>query len=71
LPGLTLVFIAAKLWHVIVWSWIWVLSPLWLPIIIIVSIVIIPITCMFLIALCICFFDIVKELGRKDNESNG
>ena len=27
---LTIVFIALKLFHVITWSWIWVLSPLWI-----------------------------------------
>ena len=28
---LTIVFITLKLTGVIAWSWIWVLSPLWLP----------------------------------------
>lgn len=28
--GLTLVFIALKLCKVITWSWLWVLSPLWI-----------------------------------------
>lgn len=27
---LTLVFIVLKLCHVIEWSWVWVLSPLWI-----------------------------------------
>ena len=27
---LTLVFIVLKLCHVITWSWLWVLSPLWI-----------------------------------------
>lgn len=27
---LTIVFIVLKLCHVIAWSWLWVLSPLWL-----------------------------------------
>lgn len=31
LPALTLLFIGLKLTNVIDWSWIWVLSPLWLP----------------------------------------
>jgi hypothetical protein len=31
---LTIVFIILKLTEVIMWSWWWVLSPLWLPIII-------------------------------------
>lgn len=28
---LTLLFIGLKLCNIITWSWIWVLSPLWLP----------------------------------------
>lgn len=28
---LTLLFIAAKLFGAIAWSWVWVLSPLWIP----------------------------------------
>jgi len=28
---LTLIFIVLKLLEVITWSWIWVLSPLWIP----------------------------------------
>lgn len=31
---LTIVFIVLKLCHVITWSWIWVLGPLWIPILI-------------------------------------
>lgn len=30
LPLLTIVFIVLKLTHLITWSWLWVLSPLWL-----------------------------------------
>lgn len=28
---LTLVFVAAKLWGRVDWSWVWVLAPLWAP----------------------------------------
>ena len=28
---LALIFVVAKLWHVIDWSWFWVLSPLLIP----------------------------------------
>lgn len=42
---LTLVFIVLKLCHVIDWSWVWVLSPLWISfsiaILIIVAVVLI------------------------------
>ena len=29
---LTIAFIVLKLTHVIDWSWVWVLAPLWIPI---------------------------------------
>ena len=38
---LTIVFIALKLCGVISWSWIWVLSPLWISIIILIILIII------------------------------
>lgn len=31
--GLTLLFIGLKLGNVIVWPWVWVLSPLWIGVI--------------------------------------
>lgn len=37
---LLIIFIVLKLTHVINWSWVWVLSPLWISIIIAVIIVI-------------------------------
>lgn len=38
---LTIVFIVLKLCHVIEWSWLWVLAPLWISIILGLIIVII------------------------------
>lgn len=38
---LTIVFIVLKLTNVISWSWLWVLSPLWIDILIIVVLLII------------------------------
>lgn len=35
---LTIVFIVLKLCHVISWSWVWVLSPIWIPTIFIIII---------------------------------
>lgn len=35
---LTLIFITLKLTDVITWSWVWVLSPLWIPAVIVVAI---------------------------------
>ena len=40
LGTLTITFIILKLCSVINWSWIWVLSPIWLPIVIIFALVI-------------------------------
>lgn len=37
--ALTILFIGLKLTHTIAWSWWWVLSPLWLPLAIILPIV--------------------------------
>jgi hypothetical protein len=58
-PGLlTLLFIGLKLTNYIDWSWLWVLSPLWLPIVLLA-----------LIALCaiifIAIFELVKSMTRK------
>jgi hypothetical protein len=30
---LTIVFVTLKLCHVIEWSWLWVLGPLWIPVV--------------------------------------
>lgn len=30
--ALAIVFITLKLLHVIEWSWVWVLAPLWIPV---------------------------------------
>lgn len=39
LSGLALLFIGLKLGKVIDWPWYWVLSPIWMPIVIIVIVV--------------------------------
>lgn len=38
---LTLVFIVLKLCKVISWSWLWVLSPIWLPLALAITFVIV------------------------------
>ena len=38
--ALTIVFIVLKLCHVIEWSWLWVLSPIWISFIICIGIII-------------------------------
>ena len=48
---LTILFIALKLTGVIDWSWVWVLSPLWIPFAIFLVIVVIAMIIMMVIAL--------------------
>ena len=36
---LTVLFVVLKLTHMIDWSWWWVLSPLWMPTVIVLSII--------------------------------
>ena len=40
---LAIVFIVLKLTHVINWSWLWVLSPLWIGVILVILICIIAV----------------------------
>lgn len=42
---LTIAFIVLKLCHVINWSWIWVLSPIWIPFVVVIVIVVIIAIC--------------------------
>ena len=37
---LTIAFIVLKLLKVISWSWLWVLSPLWIPLVILILIIV-------------------------------
>jgi hypothetical protein len=38
---LTVLFVGLKLTNVIAWSWLWVLSPLWIPLLLLIIILII------------------------------
>lgn len=40
---LTIVFIVLKLTDIIAWSWIWVLSPIWIPIAILLVILLLAV----------------------------
>lgn len=45
---LAIVFIVLKLTHVIAWSWLWVLAPLWIPLaFVIVILLILGLTALF------------------------
>ena len=46
--GMFLVFLVLKLCHVIQWSWWWVTAPIWIPLLIIISIIL-----LFLVGLLI------------------
>lgn len=52
--ALTILFIALKLFNKITWSWLWVLSPLWLP----------PV---FIFCISIIFIVVVNGINRKSN----
>ena len=39
LGALTILFTALKLTHVIDWSWWWVLSPIWIPVAVVLGII--------------------------------
>lgn len=54
---LALLFIALKLLGFIQWSWLWVLSPLWLPITIVLVIVLIR----FIMAAVACLIEAVID----------
>lgn len=56
---LTIVFIVLKLTNVINWSWLWVLSPLWISVALVIAIV--------LIGLGVTYLIIKPIKNRKDN----
>ena len=39
--GLTILFVAFKLVHIIEWSWIWVLAPIWINLVFLLLVVIV------------------------------
>lgn len=43
--SLAIAFIVLKLCHVIAWSWLWVLAPIWIPLAIIAIICLIAAAC--------------------------
>jgi len=47
---LTVLFIGLKLTDHIDWSWLWVLSPLWLPAVVVISILLIMFLFMLIVA---------------------
>ena len=47
---LTVAFIVLKLTNVIAWSWLWVLSPLWIGALAAIAIIIVVFVCALLVA---------------------
>lgn len=58
---LALIFITLKLTGVINWSWLWVLSPLWIPVTILLSVLILG----TLIYFVICAYVKLKPVRNK------
>lgn len=48
---LTIVFIVLKLCHVIDWSWIWVLSPTWI--------------CLLIFLVCMAIIKVIERIDRR------
>ena len=48
---LTIVFIVLKLTKIINWSWIWVISPIWITIVLVILIVSVPLIVAYIITL--------------------
>ena len=48
--ALAILFIALKLFNQITWSWWWVLSPLWLPICIVIGVIVAVFGLMYIVA---------------------
>ena len=72
LPGLLfIIFLVLKLTKNIDWDWLWVTSPLWIPILLIASIALVG------IVVCVCLFiagysesEIRKMLGAEKEENS-
>lgn len=56
---LTIAFIVMKCLNQITWSWLWVLSPLWLPIAIVL-----------VFYLIICIVSVIKVMSKKKEVTN-
>lgn len=61
LPILTLIFITLKLTGYITWSWLWVLSPMWIPI----ALVLLFDVCAFLVAGVGLLFERTRTYRKK------
>ncbi len=69
---LFLLFLGLKLTHYIDWSWWWVTSPLWMPVMIVASIAAIAFTCVALyvgILYAIIWFSYLYDRFTKENRS--
>lgn len=58
---LALLFIGLKLTGYITWSWVWVLSPLWLPLAVFLAVI----TCFFTVTLLFMWLSILFSGGNS------
>lgn len=57
MQALALLFIGLKLGGVINWSWWWVLSPLWIPIVVFLCIFIVAMVFVLVVTICVSLWD--------------
>lgn len=62
---LTIIFVFLKLFGVIDWSWVWVLSPLWISIAIFFAVLVVLGTIVFVILLVGSAASFVKEMFNR------
>lgn len=65
IPLLTLVFVTLKLTDYIDWSWWWVLSPLWLPTVVVIGLILIPFLIIGLFGLVLRLFNFIANLFKR------
>lgn len=53
---LTLIFIVLKLTDCITWSWLWVLSPLWIPVTFILGLFVVAFVVVFVVDFIVALF---------------
>lgn len=60
IPLLTVAFVVLKLTEVIAWSWLWVLSPLWIPFVLFIALALIVLVVAVIVAI------VRKPRDRRD-----
>lgn len=63
---LALIFITLKLTGHIAWSWLWVLSPLWLPISLLIGIFLLGCIILGICKGCVALYVVLKRKNKKE-----